>query len=141
MRTKILQRLRSLGEGRTYLEQLFRSIDTNNSDLLSRKEFKIFCTEMSISFSERRWRQIFREIDVNADNEISFDELFLFLYPESEEAKQSEEDRIASMTIAARKRELMNYMMKGDRHYAKEQDTIKRIGANLRKGNYFHIYF
>lgn len=58
---------------------------------LSRKEFKLFLTELQIHFSNKRWRQIFGEIDKNFDNEISFDELFLFLFPDHDEAKVSEE--------------------------------------------------
>lgn len=135
VREKILKRLKSMGEGREYLEQLFRAIDTNNSDLLSRSEFKIFCVEMSISFSERRWRQIFREIDRNADNEISFDELFFFLYPESIEALEKEKSRLEELDVAAREKELMSYLTAGDHHYAKEMEAIKRIGSNLRRGH------
>lgn len=46
----------------------------------------MFMTELDISFSNRRWRQIFNEIDRNHDDEISFDELFLFLFPTHDEA-------------------------------------------------------
>ena len=134
VREKILRRLKSMGEGREYLEQLFRAIDTNNSDLLSRSEFKIFCVEMSISFSERRWRQIFREIDRNADNEISFDELFFFLYPDSTEAIEKEKSRLEELDEIAKKKELGSFMSEGDQYYSKELEAINRIGGTLRKG-------
>lgn len=36
---------------------------------------------IDIHFSRRKWQQIFREIDLNYDDKISFEELFLFLFP------------------------------------------------------------
>ena len=132
VRDKILQKLHSLGEGREYLEELFRAIDTNNSDLLSRAEFKIFCTEMSISFSNKRWRQIFREIDKNGDNEISFDELFLFLYPDSQTAKDKENERIQKLEMNMINQELKN---RKEHHYVAELNAVDRISTKLRKGN------
>merc|ERR1712023_120933 len=135
VREKILRRLKSMGESREYLEQLFRAIDTNNSDLLSRSEFKIFCVEMSISFSERRWRQIFREIDRNADNEISFDELFYFLYPDSTEAIEKERSRLEELETESTEMEVSSYLSGGDHRLACELSSIKRIGSNLRRGH------
>ena len=42
-----------------YLQSLFSQIDTNGSNLLSPEEFKVFCDEMEISFSARKWNDIF----------------------------------------------------------------------------------
>ena len=46
------------------LKRLFRMIDTDGSMLLSRSEFKEFLGELHISFSNKRWRQIFRYVCV-----------------------------------------------------------------------------
>ena len=121
VRDKILCKLDSLGEGREFLEELFRTIDTNNSDMLSRAEFQFFCTEMSISFSKKRWRNIFKEIDRNSDNEISFDELFMFLYPESQEAIDKERLRMEGVREEAFSRENSIHHSDLERHY----DTVK----------------
>ena len=50
VRDKFLRRLQSLGEGRVYLEELFRSIDTNKSNTLSRREFQVRLFEDVSSF-------------------------------------------------------------------------------------------
>ena len=42
------------------LRRLFACIDTDGSMLLSRAEFKDFLGDLHISFSAKRWRQIFR---------------------------------------------------------------------------------
>ena len=46
------------------LRALFDSIDTDDSGLLSRAEFKFFLGELHISFSHKRWRQIFRYVHI-----------------------------------------------------------------------------
>ncbi len=68
------------------LRMMFQAIDKDGSMMLSRAEFKEFLSELKISFSHRRWRQIFNQIDRNYDDSISFDELFLFLFPHHDEA-------------------------------------------------------
>lgn len=134
VRTKILNRLMAMGEGRKYLEDLFRAIDTNNSNLLSREEFKTFCMEMAISFSNKRWRQIFREIDGNMDNEISFDELFLFLYPESDESleHQSQLKLLESSSVASLEAHMYGGLHGKDFSYALA--TIENVSEKLKKG-------
>ena len=47
---------------REELERLFKTIDTDGSMLLSRSEFKEFLGELHISFSNKRWKQIFRYV-------------------------------------------------------------------------------
>ena len=42
---------------------------------------------LDISYSKRRWKQIYRVIDKNFDNQISFQEFYVFLYPDHELAK------------------------------------------------------
>jgi hypothetical protein len=76
------------------LKRLFRSIDTDGSMLLSRTELKDFLAELDISFSNKRWRQIFKEMDRNYDDQISFDELFLFIFPGHNIALSTEMKRV-----------------------------------------------
>ena len=37
---------------------------------------------LDVHFSKRKWKQIFREIDINFDDKVTFEEFFLFLFPE-----------------------------------------------------------
>ena len=36
---------------------------------------------LEINFSRKKWHQIFREIDSNYDDKVTFEELFFFLHP------------------------------------------------------------
>lgn len=95
VRDKIIAKLADMDDNpKAALRSLFNLIDTNNSLLLSRLEFKVFLEEMHISFSNKRWKQIFREIDRNFDDEISFDELFIFIFPDNDEAASREAKRL-----------------------------------------------
>ena len=60
-RSKQLKKIENIEEE---LKRLFRMIDTDGSMLLSRSEFKEFLGELHISFSNKRWRQIFRYVCV-----------------------------------------------------------------------------
>jgi Ca2+-binding EF-hand superfamily protein len=76
------------------LLDLFNEIDENDSQLLSRAEFQILLNALEITFSRSKWRIIFREIDRNFDDEISFDEMFLYLFPEHGNSKAEERKRL-----------------------------------------------
>ena len=80
-----------------YIYVYLHFIDTNHSMLLSRLEFKAFLSQLHITFSNKRWKQIFRAIDRNMDDEISFDELFLFIFPTQDEAIIKEKKRLQSV--------------------------------------------
>jgi hypothetical protein len=41
---------------------------------------------MKITFSKKKWAAIFAEIDKNYDDEIAFEELFVFLFPNHDKA-------------------------------------------------------
>ncbi len=41
---------------------------------------------MKITFSRKKWSAIFTEIDKNYDDEIAFEELFIFLFPNHDRA-------------------------------------------------------
>ncbi len=101
----------SSGNVEEELRELFQGMDTDGSLLLSRHEFKAFMNELKISFSNRRWRQIFRQIDRNYDDAISFDEMFLFLYPDHHEAKVNTKTvlRWISFSIGTRAKTYFRY--------------------------------
>ena len=111
----------------TSLRELFDSIDTDNSGLLSRAEFKIFLGELHISFSHKRWRQIFREIDRNYDDQISFDELFLFLFPDHDEALSRELRRLKIVGDRVRTHGLL--------HGHHRDDYIEEISPDAQSNN------
>ena len=94
MRKKILEKLEEIGNPREELKNLFESIDDNNSGLLSRKEFQTFLNELQISFSRRKWAQIYKEIDKDGSGELDYHELFLFIFPDSSLAQRLERKRI-----------------------------------------------
>lgn len=108
MREKILAKLEEIGDPRLELNNLFRSIDDNGSGLLSRNEFQLFLNELNITFSRRKWAQIYAEIDRDNSDEIDYDELFLFIFPDSNEAKRMEYKRIRNIEKrVSRKVEIM----------------------------------
>lgn len=96
LRSTIISRL-DVNKAEETLMELFNSIDDDDSKSLSRKEFRRFLRSMKITFSKKKWRIIFNEIDKNNDDEIAFDEFFIFLYPNSKSALEKEETRLLSM--------------------------------------------
>jgi Ca2+-binding EF-hand superfamily protein len=93
VKQKMIRRLSSLGEPEQHLRLLFNEIDVDGSQVLSREEFLSFCHAMGITFSKKKWRQIFREIDRDANDEVSYEELFLFLFPDNDAALNQEKRR------------------------------------------------
>ena len=53
----------------------------------SRDELQVFLEHLGITFTKKRWIAIFREVDRNFDNEISFEEMYLFMFPEEKSAQ------------------------------------------------------
>ena len=53
------------------LFNLYRMMDSNGSNELSRYEVQIFLEAMGITFSQKRWHRIFREIDHDYDDSVS----------------------------------------------------------------------
>lgn len=99
MKHKLVSRLKDPSMSpEAEMMMIFDEIDGNGSSLLSRGEFRLFIEAMGVSFSKKRWMQIFREIDKNFDDEISFHELLLFLFPNNEIAMKKEEERIKEVT-------------------------------------------
>lgn len=94
VREKFLIRLKGVEDQEKELWKIFSRIDDNASAKLSRNEFQSFIESIGISFSLRKWHQIFREIDRNFDDEVSFNELFLFIFPDHEIAIEYEKNRL-----------------------------------------------
>lgn len=102
MRDSMLAKLHAMGDPETQLKVLFDEIDDNGSNLLSRNEFQIFSEALGLTFSRKKWSQIFVEIDLNNDDEISFKELFLFLFPDNDTAKAEEIRRLKMKGLDAK---------------------------------------
>ena len=83
----MIRRLSSLGQTEMHLRVLFNEVEVDGSQVLSRDEFLSFCAVMNITFSKKKWRHIFREIDRDANDEVSCEELFLFLFPDNNAAR------------------------------------------------------
>lgn len=95
IREKLLQRLASVsGDAYSTLRNLFDEIDKNRSNKLSRVEFEILMDRLEVNFSRKKWKQIYHEIDRNYDDEISFDEFFIFLFPNHDYAMANEIKRL-----------------------------------------------
>mmetsp|Transcript_12320 Transcript_12320/g.16923 ORF Transcript_12320/g.16923 Transcript_12320/m.16923 type:complete len:799 (+) Transcript_12320:68-2464(+) len=94
IRDKLLTKLSVGGDPISTLYNLFKEIDDDGSNKLSRLEFEDLLHEFNLSFSRKKMRQIFHEIDRNFDDSISFHEFFIFLFPDHDIAKQIERDRL-----------------------------------------------
>lgn len=95
IREKLLHRLsRVEGDAYSILRSLFDEIDKNRSNKLSRVEFEILMDRLEVNFSRKKWKQIYHEIDRNYDDEISFDEFFIFLFPSHDFAQANEIKRL-----------------------------------------------
>eukprot|EP01036_Dinobryon_divergens_P022205 gene22205-30445_t len=95
IRDKLLQNLEPGADPVAMLYQLFQRIDDDGSNKLSRLEIEDLLMEFDLSFSQKKMRQIFHQIDRNFDDNISFEEFFIFLFPDHTGAKKIEEERIA----------------------------------------------
>jgi Ca2+-binding EF-hand superfamily protein len=102
VKDKMMKKLSDMGDPETALRLLFEEIDVDGSEVLSREEFHDFCVMLKLSFSKKKWRHIFREIDRNQNDEISYEELFLFLFPNNNAAIRQETRR-----ANARKKEVL----------------------------------
>jgi hypothetical protein len=119
LRTRVVAQVNASGID-TYieLERLYKQIDVNNSNSLSRSEFGDYLSLLGISFSRKKWERIFKEIDRNYDNEISFQEFFLFLFPDHDLAQSLEMRRLK--VISRRVMSRANYFLS---HLSPFRDT------------------
>mmetsp|Transcript_1864 Transcript_1864/g.2574 ORF Transcript_1864/g.2574 Transcript_1864/m.2574 type:complete len:854 (-) Transcript_1864:88-2649(-) len=117
IREKLLSRLSIEGDPFTKLFSLFHEIDDDGSNKLSRVEFEDLMHELDVHFSRKKWNNIFSEIDKNFDDCISFDEFFMFLYPENDAVKYMEYKRMKTIRgrVTLRAKEFEAKMMKDGR--------------------------
>ena len=92
LKNKIMNRLQILTPENKDLElgvvEFFTALDIDNSNKLSRLEFKEALRLMNIPISTAKWKEIFKVIDSNHDGHIQIDELHSFLFPDSVLAKE-----------------------------------------------------
>jgi hypothetical protein len=113
LRDKVISHLNCEGEDAyTELARLYRVIDANGNDALSRSEFGQFMSLMEISFSAKKWERIFKEIDRNYDNDISLQEFFLFLFPDHDLALKLEMRRlkVISQRVMSRANKVLSHL-------------------------------
>ena len=79
---------------KTQAFELFSEIDYDNSGVLDRREFSIYLSRLGIPLNRKQWHTIFRKIDIDASESISFQEFFVFLYPEHKESIRFERHRL-----------------------------------------------
>lgn len=84
-------------ELRTMVFEVFNEIDTSGNGTISRREFSVFLTNLGIALNRKQWKETFRMIDVDASDSISYQELFVFLYPDNAVAIKSEKKRLQTI--------------------------------------------
>lgn len=94
IREKLLEKINLMGDPYSELKRLFSEIDSDNSNKLSRLEFETLMDMLHINFSRNKWKQIYHEIDRNYDDQVSFEEFILFLFPNHDIAKAMEVKRM-----------------------------------------------
>ena len=95
LRERLNKKLAEIGgKHEQELKILFRQADDDGSMYLSRNEFQVMMEALDITYSKKRWTQIFKEIDRNFDDNISFEEFFLFIYPKNDNAIAAERKRL-----------------------------------------------
>jgi AcrR family transcriptional regulator len=72
VRERMLQKLPNIAEPLKELEILFSQISSEGSTSLKRKEFQLLLNSLDIHFSRKKWALIFKEVDHNFDDEVSF---------------------------------------------------------------------
>lgn len=94
LRRKLDERLKLSVEANSSKQTLFSLFmeidDTGKTHDLTRHQFEFFMDSVGINFSIKKWKQIYREIDLNNDDKISFEEFFLFMCPDHDVAKALE---------------------------------------------------
>ena len=110
VRTKILECLNQIEDDlspQKRMEVLFNEIDVDNSKHLSTNEFFELINLMNVSFSKKKWRQIFRTIDKDGNDTISFHEMLLFLWPDDPLGLHKEQQRLRTVRkLASQTKEL-----------------------------------
>jgi hypothetical protein len=108
VRERMLQKLPNIADPLKELQVLFNQISSEGGQSLKRKEFQMLLNSLDIHFSRKKWALIFKEVDHNFDDEISLEELLLFIFPDHDVAKKAEKKR---MKIIAARVKNMNKVM------------------------------
>ena len=69
----------------------------------SKKHFESLLLDMGIQFSKRSFDQMFRRLDRDMDHQVSFDDLFIFMFPEHRIAVIEENARIKTLQSRIRR--------------------------------------
>lgn len=98
IREKLIKKLEAIkcasSDLKTKAYELFSEIDYDNSGVLDRREFSIYLSRLGIALNRKQWNETFRNIDIDASESISFQEFFVFLYPEHKESIRFERQRL-----------------------------------------------
>ena len=98
LKNKILGLVDSTVNPQEELQRIFKEIDGNGSNFLTRNDFILFMDHLGLTFSRKKWKRIFREIDRNCDDKITFQEFFLFVFPDHDYALALETKRLNAIT-------------------------------------------
>lgn len=58
---------------------------------------------MGIQFSRRTWEQMFKRIDRDMDQQVTLDDLFMFIFPDNSISQREENERIKTLQGRIRK--------------------------------------
>eukprot|EP00597_Dinobryon_sp_UTEXLB2267_P005104 CAMPEP_0170070240 /NCGR_PEP_ID=MMETSP0019_2-20121128/8612_1 /TAXON_ID=98059 /ORGANISM="Dinobryon sp., Strain UTEXLB2267" /LENGTH=705 /DNA_ID=CAMNT_0010278481 /DNA_START=732 /DNA_END=2849 /DNA_ORIENTATION=- len=98
IRDALLPKLGTEGDLRKRVYDLFCEIDYNFSGSIMRQEFSIYLNKLGIVLNRKQWKETFRNIDTDSNESISFQEFFIFLYPEHRAAVRSERRRLLTIS-------------------------------------------
>lgn len=82
---------------------------------------------MKITFSRKKWSAIFSEIDKNYDNEIAFEELFIFLFPNHDRALAVVRIRLLAQLLACY-----------SQYSTQERKRLQKLRKNVRERLIMH---
>lgn len=128
LKQSLLDCLSSNNDPEEQLKMLYKSIRDDGSMALNREEFVTMLRAMNIEFSVKRWRQILKQIDRNHDDNISLNEVLLFLFPEHLSAKKAEHQYLRDVALEMRDRA------------TQFADLVGRDKTNLKLGSQFAGY-
>lgn len=117
IRNKLLQRITFMGEPYVELKKLFGDIDKDGSEKLSRLEFEGLMDRLDINFSRKKWKQIYHEIDRNYDDQVSFDEFILFLFPDNDVSTAMELKRMKVIKSSLEKKSKLSSNHRREKPY------------------------
>ena len=77
---------------REVLESLFEEIDQNGACSIDKLEFRFMLRALKITFSNERFRKLFREIDRDGDSKIVISDLHYLLFEKKVDLGESDSD-------------------------------------------------